>query len=128
WLFLGGLVLFVFFNAKRKQRIVPVIEPLKNTSVDFVKSIGNLYLQEGDFHDMMAKKARYFLNKVRLDLLTDTQNLDEDFIKKLHLKTGKPMEIISEAVLLIRKAQDPYAAVMKEDLIRMNTLLDDILR
>ncbi|MDR2236067.1 MAG: hypothetical protein LBE92_08085 [Chryseobacterium sp.] len=128
WVFLGGLVLFIFFNAKRKQRVVPVIEPLKNTSVDFVKSIGNLYLQEGDFHDMMAKKSQYFLNKVRMDLLIDTQNLDIEFAKKLQLKTGKNIEMIQEAITLIRKAQDPYASVMKEDLSRLNKLLDEILK
>ncbi|MDQ8142090.1 DUF4350 domain-containing protein [Chryseobacterium sp. CFS15] len=128
WVFLGGLVLFIFFNIKRKQRIVPIIEPLKNTSADFVKSIGNLYLQEGDFHDMMAKKAQYFLNKVRLDLLIDTQNLDEEFAKRLQLKTGKPAEIVNEAIVLIKKAQDPYASVMKEDLARINSLLDEILK
>ncbi len=128
WVFLGGLLLFVFFNVKRKQRIVPVIDPLKNTSADFVKSIGNLYMQEGDFHDMMAKKAQYFLNKVRMDLLIDTQNLDEEFAKKLQLKTGKPSEMIDEAVVLIKKAQDPYASVMKEDLVRMNKLLDEIIK
>lgn len=127
WVFLGGMVLFIFFNAKRKQRIVPIIEPLKNTSVDFVKSIGNLYLQEGDFHDMMAKKTQYFLNKVRMDLLIDTQHLDAEFTKKLHLKTGKPMEMIDEAIQLIKKAQDPYAHVMKEDLAKMNKLLDEII-
>nr|WP_315034822.1 DUF4350 domain-containing protein [uncultured Chryseobacterium sp.] len=128
WVFLGGLVLFIFFNAKRKQRIVPIVEPLRNTSVDFVKSIGNLYLQEGDFHDMMSKKAQYFLNKVRIDLLIDTQDLDIEFAKKLHLKTGKPMEMIDEAIELIKRAQDPYASVMKEDLARINKLLDEILR
>lgn len=128
WLLLGGLLLFVIFNAKRKQRIVPIIEPLKNKSVEFVKSIGNLYLQEGDFHDMMAKKAQFFLNKVRMDLLIDTQNLDGDFTHKLHLKTGKSLEEINEAVSLIKKGQDPYASVMKEDLIRMNHLLDQILK
>ncbi|WP_312088798.1 hypothetical protein [Chryseobacterium sp.] len=128
WVLLGGLVLFIVFNAKRKQRIVPIIEPLKNTSADFVKSIGNLYLQEGDFHDMMAKKAQYFLNKIRIDLLIDTKNLDADFAKKLHLKTGKSLEIIEEAIVLIKKGQDPYASVVKEDLSRMNRLLDDIFK
>lgn len=128
WVFLGGLILFIFFNVKRKQRIVPIIEPLKNTSAEFVKSIGNLYLQEGDFHDMMAKKAQYFLNKVRLDLLIDTQNLDEEFAKKLQLKTGKSVEMVNESIVLIKKAQDPYASVMKEDLARINSLLDEILK
>lgn len=128
WLLLAGMILFIFFNAKRKQRIVPIIDPLKNSSVDFVKSIGNLYMQEGDFHEMMAKKAQYFLHKVRLDLLIDTQNIDDDFAKKLQLKTGRSEEKINEAIVLIKKAQDPYASVMKEDLVRMNELLDEILK
>lgn len=128
WVFLGGMILFIFFNAKRKQRIVPIIEPLKNTSAEFVKSIGNLYLQEGDFHDMMAKKAQYFLHKVRTDLLIDTQHLDDEFAKKLQLKTGKSAEMVNEAIILIKKAQDPYASVMKEDLARINNLLDEILK
>jgi hypothetical protein len=126
-LLLGGLILFAIFNIKRKQRIIPVATPLKNTSVEFVRSIGNLYLQEGDFHEMMAKKAQHFLYKVRLELLIDTQNLDEDFISKLHLKTGKPVDLIREAVTMLKAAQDPYAQVMREDLVKMNTVLDQIL-
>ncbi len=128
YLLLFSLIIFVIFNAKRKQRVVPIVEPLKNSSVEFIRSIGNLYLQEGDFHEMMAKKAQYFLNKIRMDLMIDTQNLDEQFINKLHLKTGKNIELIKEAVELIKKGQDPYASVMKEDLIRMNQLLDQILK
>lgn len=128
WLLLVGLLLFIIFNAKRKQRIVPIIEPLKNKSVEFVKSIGNLYLQEGDFHDMMAKKAQYFLNRVRMDLLIDTKDLDDKFIHLLHLKTGKSIEKIKEATELIKKGQDPYASVMQEDLVKMNKLLDEILQ
>lgn len=127
WLFLAGLLLFVLFRAKRRQRIVPIIEPLKNKSVEFVKSIGNLYLQEGDFHEMMAKKAQFFLNRVRMDLMIDTKNLDENFVNILHLKTGKSLDKINEAIVLIRKGQDPYSSVMQEDLIKMNKLLDEIL-
>lgn len=128
WLLLGGLLLFIIFNAKRKQRIVPIVEPLKNKSVEFVKSIGNLYLQEGDFHDMMAKKSQYFLNRVRMDFLIDTQNLDENFANTLHLKTGKNLEKIKEAINLIKIGQDPYANVMQDDLVKMNKLLDEILK
>jgi spore coat polysaccharide biosynthesis predicted glycosyltransferase SpsG len=68
------------------------------------------------------------MNKIRMDLLIDTQHLDAEFAKKLHLKTGKPMEMIDEAISLIRKGQDPYANVMKEDLTKMNKLLDDLLK
>lgn len=127
WLFLVGMLLFVIFNAKRKQRIVPVREPLSNKSVEFVRSIGNLYMQEGDFHDMMAKKAQYFLHYVRTELLIDTQNLDENFAHLLHLKTGKSVEKINKAIDFIRRGQDPYASVMQEELSKMNQLLNEIL-
>lgn len=128
WVFLGGVFIFIFFTAKRKQRIIPTIERLENKSVDFVKSIGNLYLQEGDFHDMMEKKANYFLHKVRLELLLDTAQLNDDFSRKLNMKTGAPLEKIEEAVKLMKMGIDPYASVMKEDLIRMNSLLDEIYK
>lgn len=127
WLFLAGLLLFIIFNAKRRQRIVPVVELLKNKSAEFVKSVGNLYLQEGDFHDMMAKKAQYFLYKVRTEFFLDTSKLDEDFAKKIHLKTGRPVQEIDEAISLIKKATNPSAQVSQEDLVRMNQLLDKIL-
>ena len=127
YLLLTGLGVFIFFQAKRKQRIIPIVKPLENKSVEFVKSIGNLYLQEGDFHDMMAKKAQYFLHRVRLEFYLDTKTLDEEFIKKLQMKTGKPLEKIEQAIFLINNAQDPYSSVQKEDLIKMNKILDEIL-
>jgi hypothetical protein len=127
YLLLFGLFLFVIFNVKRKQRIVPIIEPLENKSVEFIRSIGNLYLQEGDFHDMMAKKSQYFLHRVRLELMIETADLNENFAQKLHLKTGKDLDKINSAVVLIKKSQDPYASLMKEDLLSLNKILDEIL-
>lgn len=129
WLiFLFSVFIFILFNAKRRQRIVPIIEPLKNKSVEFIRSIGNLYMQEGDFHDMMAKKSHYFLSRVRTELLIDTHNLDEEFEKKLHLKTGKSPEKIKEAVVLIKKSLNPSAHVINEDLIKLNKVLNEILK
>ena len=126
WLFLAGIVLFIFFNAKRRQRIIPIIPPKQNKSVEFVKSIGNLYLNEGDSRDMMVKKAQYFLHRVRMELLIDTQNLDEEFINKLHLKTGKSIEKITEAVDFIKKSQQSQFIISNRDLIKMNKILDEI--
>lgn len=129
WLiFLFSIFIFILFNAKRKQRVVPIIEPLKNKSVEFIRSIGNLYMQEGDFHDMMAKKSQYFLSRVRTELLIDTHNLDEEFEKKLQLKTGKSLEKINEAVVLIKKSLNPSSQVINEDLIKLNKALNEILK
>lgn len=128
YIFLLALPLFVLFHAKRRQRIVPVIEPLKNSSAEFVKTIGNLYLQEGDSKDMARKKATYFLNKIRTELMVDSHELNEEFVRRLRLKTGAKEEIIKEAIPLIHKAVHDQAPVQKEELVRLNQLLDEIYK
>lgn len=126
YLFLIGMIIFMIFNAKRKQRIIPIIKPLENTTVDFTKTIGNLYFQEGNHDTIMEKKIIYFLEKLRQDYLIDTQNLDDDFIKKVHQKTGKDITIIEKAVLLIKRQRKTFKST-EADLIELNVVLEKIL-
>ncbi len=110
----------MFFNAKRKQRIVPILRPFSNLTVDFTKTIGNLYYQEGDHRNLIDKKIIYFLEKIRNEYLIDTTRLDDNFIKKLHHKTGKNETDIQELVFLINEHRNSYHGNLEEDLIRIN--------
>ena len=47
--------------------------------------------------------------------MIDIQHLDDNFIKKLHLKTGKNIELIQEAVDLINKIQNQHIQVKHSD-------------
>nr|WP_299484748.1 DUF4350 domain-containing protein [uncultured Allomuricauda sp.] len=84
-----GLLLFVFFKAKREQRIIPVIEPLKNSSVEFAQAVGSLYHQNKNFTDLNHKKINYFLAYIRNRYLMDTSQLNEKTIQVLAAKAGK---------------------------------------
>lgn len=127
YLGLIGILIFMIFNAKRKQRIVPIIKPLPNLTVDFTKTIGNLYYQEGDHTNIIDKKIIYFLEKIRTDYLLDTSKLDDDFITKLHYKTGKDEQDIRELIQLINDHRNSYHGSLEEDLIRINTAIEKIL-
>lgn len=127
YIFLTGMFLFIIFNAKRKQRIVPIIKPLTNTTIDFTKTIGNLYYQEGDHDTIIDKKIIYFLEKIRNDYLIDTTQLDDNFIKKLHHKSGKDLVLIKRAVLLITNhRRSPYNSI-EEDLIQINNAIEEVV-
>lgn len=127
WVFLSGLLLFVIFNIKRRQRIIPTIRPLENKSVEFIKSVSNLYLNEGDLRNIMNKKAQYFLYMVRTEFRLDTSKLNDKFIEQLSQKTSKPIDKIKTAIHYIQIIQIKNYHFKKEDLIKMNLLLDDIL-
>jgi hypothetical protein len=127
YLSLIGLFIFIVFNAKRKQRIVPILKPLPNLTLDFTKTIGNLYYQEGDHDNIIDKKIIYFLERIRNEYLIDTTRLDDDFIKKLHHKSGKEVTDITELVFLINEHRKSYHGSLEEDLIRINNAIEKIL-
>lgn len=127
YLILLGLVIFIFFNAKRKQRIVPIIKPLPNTTVDFTKTIGNLYYQEGNHQNLIDKKIIYFLEKIRSDYHIDTTTLDEKFIERLHQKTGKSITDIQKVVKLINYQRKSYHQSVESDLIELNNAIEKII-
>lgn len=128
WAFLLGIlaiIIFIIFHAKRKQRIVPQIEPVRNTTVDFAKTIGNLYFQEGNHHTIAEKKIIYFLEKIRREYNIDTYTLDGDFIEKLHLKSGADKEDIEKAVQLIKQHRHDFATT-EADVIEINKAIEKL--
>lgn len=125
--FLIGILVFMVFNAKRRQRIIPIIKPLSNTTVDFTKTIGNLYYQEGDHQNLIDKKIIYFLERVRNEYLIETTTLDENFIKKLHAKTGKELKDIEHLVYLINYQRKSYNQSIESDLIEINNAIEKII-
>ncbi len=125
WLSLISILIFMIFNAKRKQRIIPIVEPEKNTTIEFAKTIGNLYYLEGNHYNLMEKKIVYFLDKVRNEYLVDTFNLDETFINRLHQKSNRPKEEITKIVVAIKKYRNQLYCSEK-DIIEFNTILEKI--
>ena len=98
YLLLISVILFTFFYSRRKQRVIPIMLPLENKSVDFAKTIANLYYQEKDYNDLMHKMIIYFLDHVRNQWRLDTSKLDAQFIENLHLKSQKSKEEVSDLV------------------------------
>lgn len=91
-------LLFVIFNAKRRQRIVKIITPLQNTTVAFVKTVSNLYFETQDHKNLINKKITYFLEKIRADYNLNTSVLNDEFISRLSSKTGKKTEEVKKLI------------------------------
>lgn len=127
WAWYTALVLtllFIIFNAKRRQRIIKTIKPLQNTTVFFVKTISNLYFETQDHKNLIEKKITYFLEHIRTDLKLDTSDLNEDFINKLTAKSGKKKEQITQLVNYIKwlKSKNEFAEL---NLITLNKHIED---
>ncbi len=106
YLALFGLMVFGIFGGKRTQRIIPVVEPLQNTTLDFVKTIGKMYFQKRDPGNMAQKKVQYFLAHIRQHFGLKTNDLGTAFRFSLAEKTGIPSATINQLFNTIAIADD----------------------
>ena len=92
YLTLGGLLLFCMFYARRRQRVIPVVEEPANRSLEFVKLIGTLYHQKHINRDLLQKKYSYFAETLRRMTMIDVEDVEsrKENIAQIAIRTGMP--------------------------------------
>jgi hypothetical protein len=122
-----SLILFVVFRGKRTQRIIPVVEPLKNATLDFTKTIADLYYQHGDFTNIITNKIQYFLEQIRSKYYLNTNELSEVFISKLAIKSSNKKEDTKALIdyIIYLKSKSNHTEI---DLIQLNKLIESFTK
>ncbi len=110
-------LLFLIFRTRRKQRIIPILEANRNTSLDFISTIGSLYFLQHDHGKLCKKQGKLFLNYIRTHYDIPTQNLDEQFIKRLSAKSEVSEDLINKILTL-------WTNLKKATQVTENTMVD----
>ncbi len=103
-----GLIVYVLFEMKRRQRVIPVITPLRNTTLDFAKTVASVYFNQKDNNSIAQKKISYFLEFVRQRFYLPTQLLDDNFIQQLSRKSGVLKTEVEQLVMVLREIELGY--------------------
>jgi hypothetical protein len=119
-----SLLLFMIFEMKRKQRIIPIVKPLENTTLEFVRTIGNLYYQSGEHKTVADKKINYFLDYVRTKYWLQPTVLDESFILSLSRKSGRSEADVRALITIVRFVQSQQHLAV-DRLIDLNEHLEN---
>lgn len=128
YLALATVVAFVLFSARRRQRVIPVIQPPVNHMMDFVKRIGGIYYKRHDNVDLLLKKYATFSNDLRVKAMIDIEdndNLDDELLM-LSNRTGMPLDQLQRLIHDVKEA----AAVMSihdEKLKGLIDMMNDII-
>ncbi|MBS1615819.1 MAG: hypothetical protein JST06_06825 [Bacteroidetes bacterium] len=96
-----ALLLYVLISLKRRQRIIPVIPQIENSSVRFAETIGQLYFNKGNHANLAEKMLQHFLEQVRSKYYLDTNEINEEFARRLAAKSGRTEREASELVAKI---------------------------
>jgi len=128
YLTLAGGLLFVLVAARRRQRIIPTIKPLPNTTLLFTRTVASLYRQ-GSSHALIAeKKVGLFLDYLRTRFQETSPDLaDEDFRERLSQKSGLTRARVDELLRLVNFARTA-PQVNDQQLLQLSKALSDFRR
>ena len=120
---LAALLLFVVFRAKRRQRVVPVVAPPRNTTLDFVATVGRLYYQHGDHANLASKRVAYFLDHLRTRLRLPTGSPDADFRARVAERAGVEPAVVDGVFDAIERTAG-RTSVTEDELMRLSRAIE----
>lgn len=119
-----GVVIFGIFASKRYFKAIPIVQPNKNTSLEFVETISRLYRRQGDNSDLLKIKKENFQNFVSHHYFIQLKEFKAEFIFKLSQKSN-----IEETTLekLVEKLESGASNknVTNEYLIETHKMLEE---
>lgn len=119
-----SLLFFILFESKRRQRIIPIITPLRNSTLEFIGTISTLYFQKKDHKSIAEKRINFFLDKVRTHYFIGAQTGDRDFIEKLIHKSGNDEDLVKQLFAQIHRIRTE-ATISEKELMALSKRIDD---
>ncbi len=123
YILLIGTVLWVIFEGRRKQRAIPIVKPLPNQTLTFTKTIAGMYFDKKDHKSIALHQINHFLEFVRSTYNLDTNFINDEFIKKLALKSDNTLEetrLLINYIVSLRSRQ----ALTQEELLELNKRIE----
>ncbi|MEO6905902.1 MAG: hypothetical protein ABI148_06045 [Ginsengibacter sp.] len=121
---LAGILLFALFNIKRKQKIIETVKLNSNGTVAFTETIGRLYFQQKNNHDLAEKMITYFYENLRRKYFLNTSVINKEFIISLSGKSGVSKTETNVLFELIKKIQ-VQENITDEELLQLNLKIEN---
>lgn len=133
YLALFTILLSLIFTARRRQRVIPIIEPPKNQTLTMVKHIGLMHYRHHDNASMLRDQYDHFTHEMMRRVLVDINDdidLDEN-MKLLINRTDIDSKELKDAVSRLKEIKNDYELKISDKETKhlidlMNKITNDI--
>jgi hypothetical protein len=119
-----SMIFFVIFKGRRDQRIIPIMKPLANTTIEFVNTVGNLYYKQSNHKNIAEKKITYFLDYLRTKYSIKISQLNDELIGQLSEKSIIDKSEIKKMFEIINLVSISKS-IKEVTLIELNNLIEN---
>jgi hypothetical protein len=124
YLVLIGAVIYVLFEGKRKQRSIPVVNPLKNQTLAFTRTIADMYYEKGQTKPISEHKIEQFLEYIRSHFYMETLDREEDFYRNLASRSSHSFDEIKTLFAFLDRIRNQNV-ISDADLQKLNTSIEN---
>ena len=121
---LVSIIVFMLFQSKRRQRIIPIIVTPANSTIDFVETVSQVYLNNSNHRNIAMKQINYFFEHIRSRYHLDTNFADPDLAKKIAQKSGFQEQQASKMMELIRYIRSEEK-ISDQHLLKLNNYIQE---
>ncbi len=121
WALFLAMILFALvylFESKRKQRMMPIVPPVKNASLDFIQTIGRLYFQQRDHNDLAKKMSIHFIDHLRTKYRLAVSMQEQELAARIAVKTAYDQQKLADIISIFQLAI-AGAAIEDEQLMEL---------
>ncbi|MET2984513.1 DUF4350 domain-containing protein [Aureibaculum conchae] len=118
-----GVLFFIIFEGKRKQRHIPIITPLKNQTLAFTRTIANMYYEKSEHKNIAEHKITYLLEYIRTKLHVPTITINDNFYNYVASRSGHDIEDVKKLFNQIDSIHQKNN-ITKEELIQLNAAIE----
>jgi hypothetical protein len=122
-----SMLVYILFQLKRRQRIIPVVLPPKNDSKEFVETVSRVYYNQKHHLNIANKKINYWLDFVRTRFGISTKELNDEFVNNLSHRSGVGKNQVNDIVNIIGMCR-VRPAISTEELLHINQLIDNFYK
>jgi hypothetical protein len=124
WYTLAAMaLLYLLFRTKRRQRVIPVVQPLKNTSLQFVQTIGWLYFQRAGHQQLAVQAIKLLRTHVKERYGLQWREHDEQFVTQLSNRAGVDEELVRTIALDVQNIPR-YTGLVETELVKFHQRLE----
>ena len=120
---LTGMLLYIFFNIKRKQRAIKMIIPNTNATAAFTETVGRLYFQHKNNRRIADKMITYFYEQIRNKFFINTAVINNEFINSVSGKSGISKKETEKLFTLIKNIQE-QEDISDEELLELSLKIE----
>ncbi|MCE3227008.1 MAG: hypothetical protein K0S32_1559 [Bacteroidetes bacterium] len=113
------LLFYMIFEGRRRQRAIPVKEPVTNTTLEFVNVITHVYYNSKNHQSIATERIKYFYETVRKKFNVSTNDINDVFCTEISDLSGIEFKKVKQLFSYCERLKQAVE-ISEYDLVELN--------